>query len=233
MISFFMTNNFISLSDITKQYSDGMGIRKVLNGLSLNVANGDFIAITGESGSGKTTLLSVIGTLIKPDEGTYLLDGKAIDYSMDALAEIRNKQIGMVFQDYRLLPQLSAIQNICLPLLATHSSVPRDAVERAMQLMEMMGISTLADRGVDCLSGGEKSRVAICRALINSPMLLLADEPTGQLDDVNAKQVADLFRMLNTELHTSIIMVTHSAEMASVANRQYRLANGKLKTIEN
>ncbi len=228
-----MTNNFISLSDITKQYSDGMGIRKVLNGLSLNVANGDFIAITGESGSGKTTLLSVIGTLIKPDEGTYLLDGKAIDYSMDALAEIRNKQIGMVFQDYRLLPQLSAIQNICLPLLATHSSVPRDAVERAMQLMEMMGISTLADRGVDCLSGGEKSRVAICRALINSPMLLLADEPTGQLDDVNAKQVADLFRMLNTELHTSIIMVTHSAEMASVANRQYRLANGKLKTIEN
>ncbi len=224
-----MTNNFISLSDITKQYSDGMGIRKVLNGLSLNVANGDFIAITGESGSGKTTLLSVIGTLIKPDEGTYLLDGKAIDYSMDALAEIRNKQIGMVFQDYRLLPQLSAIQNICLPLLATHSSVPRDAVERAMQLMEMMGISTLADRGVDCLSGGEKSRVAICRALINSPMLLLADEPTGQLDDVNAKQVADLFRMLNTELHTSIIMVTHSAEMASVANRQYRLANGKLE----
>ncbi len=210
-----------------------MGIRKVLNGLSLNVANGDFIAITGESGSGKTTLLSVIGTLIKPDEGTYLLDGKAIDYSMDALAEIRNKQIGMVFQDYRLLPQLSAIQNICLPLLATHSSVPRDAVERAMQLMEMMGISTLADRGVDCLSGGEKSRVAICRALINSPMLLLADEPTGQLDDVNAKQVADLFRMLNTELHTSIIMVTHSAEMASVANRQYRLVNGKLKTIEN
>jgi ABC-type lipoprotein export system ATPase subunit len=228
-----MTNNFISLSNITKQYSDGMGIRKVLNGLSLNVANGDFIAITGESGSGKTTLLSVIGTLIKPDEGTYLLDGKAIDYSMDALAEIRNKQIGMVFQDYRLLPQLSAIQNICLPLLATHSSVPRDAVERAMQLMEMMGISTLADRGVDCLSGGEKSRVAICRALINSPMLLLADEPTGQLDDVNAKQVADLFRMLNTELHTSIIMVTHSAEMASVANRQYRLVNGKLKTIEN
>ena len=228
-----MTNNFISLSNITKQYSDGMGIRKVLNGLSLNVANGDFIAITGESGSGKTTLLSVIGTLIKPDEGTYLLDGKAIDYSMDALAEIRNKQIGMVFQDYRLLPQLSAIQNICLPLLATHSSVPRDAVERAMQLMEMMGISTLADRGVDCLSGGEKSRVAICRALINSPMLLLADEPTGQLDDVNAKQVADLFRMLNTELHTSIIMVTHSAEMASVAKRQYRLANGKLKTIEN
>ena len=218
----------ITLDNITKQFMDGMGIRRVLNGLSLHVDKGDFIAITGESGSGKTTLLSIIGTLIEPDEGNYLLNGKAIDYAEEALAEIRNQQIGMVFQDHRLLPQFTAIQNICLPLLASHKSVPREAMERATQLMDMMGISTLGNRYVDNLSGGEKARVAICRALINNPMLLLADEPTGQLDDTNAKQVAELFRMLNTELHTTIVMVTHSTEMARVANKKWKIENGKI-----
>lgn len=218
----------ITLDNITKQFIDGMGIRRVLNGLSLHVDKGDFIAITGESGSGKTTLLSIIGTLIEPDEGNYLLNGKAIDYAEEALAEIRNQQIGMVFQDHRLLSQFTAIQNICLPLLATHKSVPREAMERATQLMDMMGISTLGNRYVDNLSGGEKARVAICRALINNPMLLLADEPTGQLDDTNAKQVAELFRILNTELHTTIVMVTHSTEMARVANRKCKIENGKI-----
>lgn len=224
----FSFTELITLDNITKQFIDGMGIRRVLNGLSLHVDKGDFIAITGESGSGKTTLLSIIGTLIKPDDGTYLLDGKAIDHTEDTLAEIRNQQIGMVFQDHRLLPQFTAIQNICLPLLATHSSVSLEAMERAKQLMDMMGISALGDRYVDNLSGGEKARVAICRALINNPMLLLADEPTGQLDDANARQVAELFRMLNTELHTTIVMVTHSAEMASVANRKWKIENGKI-----
>ena len=134
----------------------------------------------------------------------------------------------MVFQDHRLLPQFTAIQNICLPLLASHKSVPREAMERATQLMDMMGISTLGNRYVDNLSGGEKARVAICRALINNPMLLLADEPTGQLDDTNAKQVAELFRILNTELHTTIVMVTHSTEMARVANKKWKIENGKI-----
>lgn len=218
----------ITLDNITKQFIDGMGIRRVLNGLSLHVDKGDFIAITGESGSGKTTLLSIIGTLIVPDDGNYLLNGKAIDYAEEALAEIRNQQIGMVFQDHRLLPQFTAIQNICLPLLASHKSVPREAMERATQLMDMMGISTLGNRYVDNLSGGEKARVAICRALINNPMLLLADEPTGLLDDTNAKQVAELFRILNTELHTTIVMVTHSTEMARVANKTWKIENGKI-----
>lgn len=219
----------ITLENISKQYTDGTGIRKVLDGLSLYVDKGDFIAITGESGSGKTTLLSIIATLITADEGKYLLDGKDITgNNNDYLAEVRNKQIGMVFQDHRLLPQFSAIQNILLPLLASSDVVSSEDTNRVLQLMEFIGISDLKDKPVDNLSGGEKTRVAICRALVNNPHILLADEPTGQLDEINAQLVAELFHKVNTELHTTIIMVTHSAEMAKVASRQYKLVNGKL-----
>lgn len=222
----------ITLENISKQYTDGTGIRKVLDGLSLHVDKGDFIAITGESGSGKTTLLSIIATLITADEGKYLLDGKNITgNNNDYLAEVRNKQIGMVFQDHRLLPQLSAIQNILLPLLANSDVVSSEDTNRVLQLMEFIGISDLKDKPVDNLSGGEKTRVAICRALVNNPQILLADEPTGQLDEANATLVAELFRKVNTELNTTIIMVTHSAEMAKVANHQYRL-KGNLVGID-
>ena len=219
----------LQLDNITKQYTDGSGIRKVLDRLSLQVEDGDFIAITGESGSGKTTLLSILGTLIAPDEGTYTLGDVKITDSADQLSAIRNKQIGMVFQDHRLLPQFTALQNILLPLLANEDSVSKEATEKAEQLMDFMGISLLKDKNVSNLSGGEKTRVAICRALINQPLLLLADEPTGQLDDVNAQLVANLFKKINTELHTTIVMVTHSQEMAKVANKCFSLLQGKLK----
>lgn len=218
----------ITLENISKQYTDGTGIRKVLDELSLHVDKGDFIAITGESGSGKTTLLSIIATLISADEGRYLLDGKDIGNNEAFLAEVRNKQIGMVFQDHRLLPQFSALQNILLPLLADSDEVSSEDTDRVLQLMQFIGISDLKDKPVDNLSGGEKTRVAICRALVNNPHILLADEPTGQLDETNAQLVAELFRKVNTELQTTIIMVTHSAEMAKVASRQYKLVNGKL-----
>ncbi len=217
------------LSNITKQYVDGSGVRKVLDCLSLKVDDGDFVAITGESGSGKTTLLSVIGTLIAADSGTYVLGDTEIKDSSEQLSSVRNKMIGMVFQDYRLLPQFTAIQNILLPLLANEESVSQDAVRRAEELMDFVGISSLKDKSVECLSGGEKTRVAICRALINNPLLLLADEPTGQLDEANARLVAELFKKINTELHTTIVMVTHSAEMAGVADKCFRLVNGQLQ----
>lgn len=227
------------LINITKQYTDGSGIRKVLDGLSLQVEDGDFVSITGESGSGKTTLLSILATLITPDEGTYSYEGgsekwiiKGFDpliIQAEQLSVIRNKQIGIVFQDHRLLPQFTAIQNILLPCLADKDSVSDSATEKAEELMQFMGITSLKDKYVTNLSGGEKTRVAICRALINEPRLLLADEPTGQLDEANAKIIAELFKKINAELHTTIVMVTHSDEMAKVANKHYHLQKGILR----
>lgn len=218
----------LRLNNITKQYADGRGIRRVLDELDLEVNDGEFIAITGESGSGKTTLLSILGTILAPDDGTYILGDTEITQATDRLSMIRNSKIGMVFQDHRLLPQLTAIQNILLPLLAEKDTVSEEAVGRAEELMELVGITPLRDKYVDTLSGGEKTRVAICRALINKPLLLLADEPTGQLDADNAHLVADLFRKINTSLHTTIVMVTHSEEMATVADRCYELVEGNL-----
>lgn len=221
----------LQLENITKQYADGSGIRKVLDGLMLQVEDGEFIAVTGESGSGKTTLLSILGTLISPDEGRYTLGDQEITATTELLSTIRNKQIGMVFQDHRLLPQFTAIQNILLPCLADEDAVSDSAVKKAEELMDFMGISLLKDKYVENLSGGEKTRVAICRALINQPLLLLADEPTGQLDESNAKIIAELFKKINAELHTTIIMVTHSDEMANVATKHYYLSQGTLHLL--
>lgn len=198
----------------------------MLSDLSLSVQTGEFVAITGESGSGKTTLLSILGTLLSPDEGQYSIDGQQV--SSLSLPKVRNELIGIVFQDHRLLPQFNALQNILLPLLAFHDTCPPEAEEYALSLMRFMGIEELRDKPVHVLSGGEKTRVAICRALINRPAVLLADEPTGQLDQDNSSVVAQLFKRINEELHTTIIMVTHSPSMAQVAHTCYHLSQGKL-----
>ena len=200
----------IQLKDIVKRYTDGDEVRSVLNHLSLEVSNGNFVAIKGESGAGKTTLLSILGTLLQTDEGTYLLNGMDITHATEELPILRNKHIGMVYQDHRLLPQFNAIQNILLPTLANHKSVPTADMEYAKELMHFVGIDNLGDRPVDNLSGGEKTRVAICRALINRPTLLLADEPTGQFDATNAQTIATLFQQVNAQFNTTIIMATHS-----------------------
>lgn len=213
----------------------------VLDGLSLQVEEGDFIAITGESGAGKTTLLNILGTLIAPDEGRYLINGEACPNSSllrgkteggcewsEKLCQLRNKEIGFVYQDHRLLPQFTVWQNILLPTLATKKASTEDEQRRAKELLDFMGIAELKDCPVTQLSGGEQTRVAICRALINQPSILLADEPTGQLDAANAQTIAALFKQVNTQLHTTIIMATHSAEMAKVAGKAFLLVNGKL-----
>ena len=220
----------IQLKDIVKRYTDGDEVRCVLNHLSLEVDDGNFVAITGESGAGKTTLLSILSTLLQADEGTYLLNGTDIINTTGELPTLRNKHIGMVYQDHRLLPQFNAIQNILLPTLANHKSVPTVDMEYAKELMHFVGIDSLGDRPVDNLSGGEKTRVAICRALINRPTLLLADEPTGQLDATNAQTIATLFQQVNAQFHTTIIMATHSSEMAKAAQNTFKLINGKLIT---
>ena len=220
----------IQLKDIVKRYTDGDEVRCVLNHLSLEVDDGNFVAITGESGAGKTTLLSILSTLLQADEGTYLLNGTDIINTTGELPTLRNKHIGMVYQDHRLLPQFNAIQNILLPTLAHHKSVPTVDMEYAKELMHFVGIDSLGDRPVDNLSGGEKTRVAICRALINRPTLLLADEPTGQLDATNAQTIATLFQQVNAQFNTTIIMATHSSEMAKTAQNTFKLINGKLIT---
>ena len=217
----------IILSNIHKSYQDGEGrLNHVLCGVNLAIEIGAFIAIKGPSGSGKTTLLSIMGLLLQPDEGSYLFDATemnkpGIDYSF-----LRNKQIGFVFQDHRLMPQYNALENILLPTLAYNSQASKEAIDYAHHLLELTHIAGLAHQYPHTLSGGEATRVALCRALIMKPLLLLADEPTGQLDAGNAKNIASLLSAVNSTLHTTVVMVTHSDEIASVAHRIFSLKNG-------
>lgn len=230
----------LCLENITKRFADGQRSLTVLDHLSLQVEKGEFIAITGESGAGKTTLLNILGTLLTADEGEYVWsvkdNGQPLALSpqpsapnmVDRICQLRNQEIGFVYQDHRLLPQFTVWQNILLPTLATKSASTEEEERRALELMEFVGITPLKDSPVTHLSGGEQTRVAICRALINQPSLLLADEPTGQLDAANAQMIATLFQQVNAQLHTTIIMATHSAEMAKVAQKTYVLKDGKL-----
>ena len=225
----------IELKNITKRFADGQRQLTVLDDLSLHVEEGEFMAIMGESGVGKTTLLNILGTLLPADEGSYMMRGEQIEVSgeqpSERLCHLRNKEIGFVYQDHRLLPQFTVWQNILLPTLATKKTSTEGEQLHALALLEFMGILPLKDCPVTQLSGGEKTRVAICRALINQPAILLADEPTGQLDAANAQTITTLFRKVNAEFHTTIIMATHSAEMAKVAYRIYLLKDGKLSPL--
>lgn len=231
----------LCLENITKRFADGQRALTVLDGLSLQVDEGEFIAITGESGAGKTTLLNILGTLVTSDEGRYLIRGKEASPNpsdrgglTERICQLRNKEIGFVYQDHRLLPQFTVLQNILLPTLATKSASTGEEEQRAVELLEFMGIVALKDSPVTQLSGGEQTRVAICRALINQPAILLADEPTGQLDAANAQTIATLFQQVNSQLRTTIIMATHSAELAKVAKTIFHLVDGKLQlTIDN
>ena len=219
----------IALNNINKSFQDGENrVNHVLRDLSLQVADGEFVAIKGASGAGKTTLLNILGTLLKPDSGSYRLDGKDLTATDMDLAAIRNAKIGFVFQDHRLMPQFDVLQNILLPTLATKNSSTAEEVAYAQKLMELTHIASLTHQYPVTLSGGESSRVAVCRALVMKPAVLLADEPTGQLDRENALNIAQLLADMNKELHTTIVMVTHSDEVSSVADRVLNLKEGKI-----
>lgn len=218
----------LCVRNLTKRFADGQRSLTVLDHLSLQVERGEFIAITGESGAGKTTLLNILGTLLTADEGEYVWNVKDNAQPSTLSPQLRNQEIGFVYQDHRLLPQFTVWQNILLPTLATKSASTEEEERCALELLEFVGIASLKDSPVTHLSGGEQTRVAICRALINQPSLLLADEPTGQLDAANAQMIATLFQQVNAQLHTTIIMATHSAEMAKVAQKTYVLKDGKL-----
>jgi ABC-type lipoprotein export system ATPase subunit len=203
--------------------------RKVLDGLSLSVEAGETVAITGPSGSGKTTLLNLIAGLDRPDSGKILFDGQdVISLPESGLDRYRSSRIGMVFQLHLLLPQCTLLENVLIPALALHRKVPAEVKERAEMLIKRTGLWEVKDQKPGELSGGECQRAAVARALINNPDLLLADEPTGALDHANALNLIDLFLEISKEQGKSLILVTHSPEMAAKTHRTLRLLNGKL-----
>ena len=221
----------IRLTDVEKSFQDGRdGLRRVLRGVNLTLDEGEMVSVRGVSGSGKTTLLAVLGTTLKADAGFYIFDGEDVTKRADNTA-LRSKKIGFLFQDHRLMPQYTAWENILLPVLATASHSTEEDEQYARELMALLGIEHLADQYPTTLSGGEASRVALCRALIRKPKLLLADEPTGQLDRENAAQVASLLEMVNKRLKTTIIVVTHSEELAEAAARRFVLREGVLDEL--
>ena len=212
--------DILELKDITKAFRDGEDRERViLDCFNLTVAPGEFIAVTGPSGAGKTTLLNIIGSLLPPDSGTVLLEGQDLYGRGVDLPTIWNRRIGFVFQDHRLLPQLTILQNILLPTLVEGEKASEEQAKRAESLMEYMGIKDLANQYPETVSGGEASRAALCRALIMQPAHLLADEPTGQLDKVHSHRIATLFKQIASDFGTTVVMVTHSASVAAAADR--------------
>ena len=221
--------HMLQLKDIHKCFRDGeKGERRVLSGVNLDVEKGDFVAITGVSGAGKTTLLNIMGLVCEADEGECWLNGEKVSPTSVNVLELRNRHIGFVFQDSRLLPHLTAWQNVLLPVLAGSHTVDGESESWAERLMQMVGVNGVRHQPTETLSGGEKARVALCRALVMHPDLLLADEPTGQLDEATAKEIGDVLTELNQKLGISIVVVTHDRKLASVARRIYHLENGNL-----
>jgi ABC-type lipoprotein export system ATPase subunit len=220
----------IKLSNITKNYPDGANsYNHILHGVEMEVRHGEFVAVMGASGSGKTTLLSILGTLLSADTGSYLLNGEEMLRAGVNHSAVRNKQIGFVFQEHRLLPQLTVMDNILLPTLAYQPEATKEQMEYARHLLDVTGIVAVAGQYPQAISGGEASRAALCRALIMKPLLLLADEPTGQLDADNSQNIVSLLSRINKESGTTILMVTHSTEVAASAHRLLTLKNGVLK----
>ena len=206
------------------------GQTRVLNGVSFNINRGEVVSIVGPSGAGKTTLLYILGTLIKPDkrnETSIILDNIDItSYNDSQLCKFRNLSLGFVFQFHQLLPEFSAIENVCIPAFIARKN--RSEVEKkALNLLNFFGLKNKSDNMPKMLSGGEQQRVAVARALINNPKLILADEPTGNLDSVSANNLNDYFFRLRDEFDTSIVMVTHNSELAERADRTLKLIDGK------
>jgi putative ABC transport system ATP-binding protein len=223
-----MSGPLVEIRHLAKSYRRGHQAVPVLADISLSVAAGDFTALMGPSGSGKSTLLNLIAGLDKPDSGTLLVGGEDITrLSERALADWRASHIGFIFQFYNLMPVLSALENVELPLLLTTLS-RRERRERARMTLEMVGLADRIDHLPGELSGGQQQRVAIARAIVTDPVLIAADEPTGDLDRASAAEVLDLMQRLNRELGKTIIMVTHDAHAAAQARTVLHLEKGEL-----
>ena len=217
----------LDLRSIYKTYGEGQVEVPVLKDVSLQVAEGEYLAIMGPSGSGKSTLMNIIGCLDRATSGTYFLDGEDISsLSEKQLSEVRLKKVGFVFQTFQLLPQETALDNVALPLIYAGIG-KQERQERAMESLRNVGLEDRATFLPTQLSGGQKQRVAIARAMINNPKVLLADEPTGALDQASGLQVIDLFGELNNQ-GTTIVMITHDAKVASNARRIVNIIDGEL-----
>jgi len=221
----------LSVQNLDKDYPTRSGPLKVLAGVNLKVERGESLAIMGPSGSGKSTLLHILGTLDTPTRGKVSLDGiDPFDLPEPKLAAFRNRRIGFVFQDHHLLPQCSVLENVILPTLVNPESKKEEVEKHARALLERVGLSQRITHFPAELSGGERQRVAVARALIQKPVLLLADEPTGNLDRVNAEGVGRLLLDLHREDKTVLIVVTHSAELAGMFPKKMEVIDGMLKT---
>ena len=226
-------NSLIQLENLKKVYKIGETEVRALRGVSYEIHEGDLVAIMGPSGSGKSTLMNIIGCLDRPTEGKYILDGQEVStLDKNRLARIRNKKIGFVFQTFNLLSRTTALENTELPLL--YSSTPaKKAKEMAYQVLAEVGLKGREMHRTNQLSGGEQQRVAIARSLINNPSLVLADEPTGNLDTKTGNEIMDIFHKLNQEKKITIILVTHDPDVASVARRRIYLRDGQIIKEEN
>lgn len=225
----------LKLSNIHKSFGsvESRTHKQVLNDISLNVKEGETLAILGPSGSGKSTLLNIIGALDIPDSGSMFFNGNPLqDQSEKQLARFRNEEIGFIFQSHHLLPQCNVLENVLIPTLPIKDKAYKKAChERALELIKKVDLWNQRDDFPGTLSGGECQRVAVIRALINQPKLLLADEPTGSLDQNNANSITDLLLKLNDEYQTSLIVVTHSDGIGSRMDKKYNLVDGQLSII--
>ena len=222
-------SNVISVRNLVKTYVVGAEPVRALRGVNLDVQTGEFLAVTGPSGSGKSTFMHIIGCLDRPTGGNYFLDGKDVSrMSKDELAIIRNKKIGFVFQGFNLLKRTTALDNVLLPLLYRGGMKGAERLERGMDALKAVGLENRADHHPNQLSGGQQQRVAIARALINQPSILLADEPTGNLDTKTSIEVMDIFQRLNRERNITVVLITHERDIAEYGTRTVSFRDGQV-----
>ena len=226
----YMAEDILTMNSICKDYDMGGSVLHVLKNVDLTVQKGEFLAILGPSGSGKSTLMNIMGCLDVPTSGEYRLHSKLIaNENETSLAHIRSAEIGFIFQAFHLMQKQTALQNVALPLIYANVSKTK-RMERAAEMLEMVGLSDKMDNLPSQLSGGQQQRVAIARAVINNPSIILADEPTGALDQKTGSQVMDLFQTLNKNGNT-IVMITHDADVSSAAQRRVGIVDGRLTEV--
>ena len=224
-----MANPLIKITNIKRDFPLGNEIVYVLKGIDLEINKGEYVALMGPSGSGKSTLMNILGCLDTPTSGTYILNGKHVsEMQDDELAGIRNKEIGFVFQTFNLMPRTTALDNVALPMVdAGHSKSER--VERATEVLTQVGLQDRMDHKPNQLSGGQRQRVAVARALVNKPSIILADEPTGNLDSKTSVEIMNLFNEIHANGNT-VILVTHEEDIAAYAHRIIRLRDGIIES---
>ena len=223
-----MAKKIIELQNLAKTYKVGDTEVQALRGISYSVDEGAFVAIMGPSGSGKSTLMNIIGCLDKPTSGNYILEGEDVStFDKNTLARIRNRKIGFVFQTFNLLSRTSALENVELPLLYSNVHT-KQRHEMALHALESVGLKNRAHHKTNQLSGGEQQRIAIARALLNNPALILADEPTGNLDTKTSSEIMDIFTKLNVEKGITMVMVTHETDIAAYARKRIYVRDGQI-----